>query len=108
MASNRKEKLNKELRKLIATFVERESNKTSLVTVTRCEITSDLRTVTAYISVLPEDKEQDAVTFLIRRKKDAWEYLKKNLRIRTIPYIDFVIDEGEKNRQEIDRLLKNG
>lgn len=108
MASNRKEKLNKELRKLIATYVERESNKTSLVTVTRCEISSDLRTVKAYISVLPDDKEQDVVTFLVRRKKDAWEYLKKNLRIRTIPYIEFIIDEGEKNRQEIDRLLKNG
>lgn len=106
MASNRKEKLNKELRKLIAQFIERESNKTSLVTVTRCEITPDLRTVVTYVSVLPEDKEDDVITFLTRRKKSAWEYLKKNLPIRTIPFIEFVIDTGEKNRQEIDRLLK--
>lgn len=106
MASNRKEKLNKELRKLIAQFIERESNKTSLVTVTRCEISSDLRTVVTYISVLPEDKEHDVITFLTRRKKSVWEYLKKNLPIRTIPFVEFVIDTGEKNRQEIDRLLK--
>jgi ribosome-binding factor A len=36
------------------------------------------------------------------------KYISKNLKINPIPYLDVEIDEGEKNRQKIDELLKNG
>ncbi len=108
MASEQKKvKVNKELRKHVATFVEQESNKTSLITVTRCEISSDLKELDVFLSVLPIDKENLVVDFLNRRKKDAREYIKKHVRIRVIPFVNFIIDQGEKNRQNIDQLLRN-
>lgn len=107
MKASRQQKLNKELRKHFATFVERESNKTSLVTVTRCEISPDLKNVNVFISVLPTDKEDAAVAFLNRRKWDARDYIKKRVVIRLIPFVEFVLDYGEKNRQHIDQLLKS-
>lgn len=108
MGTQRLEKINKELRKHIASFVERESNKTSLVTVTRCQVTSDLKNVTVFISVLPVEREDQAVSFLSRRKWDARDYVKKHMTMRIIPFVEFVIDHGEKNRQNIDQLLRNG
>jgi ribosome-binding factor A len=108
MGQDRREKINKEIRKHFATFIERESNKTSLVTVTRCEISTDLKNVTVYISVLPIEMEDSVLNFLNRRKRDARDYIKKNIRIRVIPMVEFLIDYGEKNRQNIDQLLKNG
>lgn len=107
MPSERQEKMNKELRKIFADFIERESNKSSLVTVTRCDIAPNFKNATVFISVLPEDKEDQVVAFLERRKWDARDYVKKNLKTRIIPFVDFQIDYGEKNRQKIDQLLKN-
>jgi len=106
MAGNRQEKINKELRKHFAEFIERESNKTSLVTVTRCVISSDLERVTVYVSVLPTDQENSVINFLKRRQWDARDYIKKKVVLKNIPFVEFQIDLGEKNRQEIDALLK--
>lgn len=106
MASQRQEKMNRELTKLFAEFTERESNKTSLITVTRCDIAPNFKNVIVYLSVLPEDKEQQVIDFMNRRKWDARDYIKKKLETRIIPFVEFSIDYGEKNRQKIDRILK--
>lgn len=107
MINPKLQRINKEMRKLFADFIERESNKESLVTVTRCEITSDRKNIDVYISVLPQDLEKKVISFLNRRKWDARDYMKKRIQTRVIPFVTFKIDEGEKNRQKIDQLLKN-
>jgi hypothetical protein len=38
--------------------------------------------------------------------KKLEEFLKKNMAIKTIPFVDIMIDQGEKNRQKIDELLR--
>jgi len=106
MKGARLQKLNKELQKAFADFVKTESNKQSLVTVTRCDISPDLSNVIVFISVFPTDKEQQVIQFLNRRKWDAREVVKKKVVIRNIPFVEFHIDYGEKNRQHIDQLLK--
>lgn len=107
MASQRQEKMNKEMQKVFASFIERESNKASLITVTRCDIAPNFKNIKVYISVLPEDKEASVIEFLDRRKWDARDYLKKHLQLRVIPFVEFLIDLGEKNRQRIDQLLRD-
>jgi len=106
MSTQKQVKMNKEMRKHFADFVERESNKASLVTVTRCEIQSDFKNITVFVSVFPTESEQQVESFLNRRKWDARDYLKKKVRTRLIPFVEFKIDLGEKNRQKIDQLLK--
>lgn len=107
MASQRQEKMNKELAKLFAVFIERESNKTSLITVTRCDIAPDFKKVIVYLSVLPTDKEESVLAFMNRRKWDARDYVKKKLNTRIIPFVEFAIDAGEKNRIRVTELLHN-
>jgi ribosome-binding factor A len=99
------EKINKEMKKLFAQFIEKESNKQSLITVTRCEISSDRKNIDVLVSVLPEEKEKQVIKFLERRKWDARDYMKKRIKTRVIPFVHFKIDAGEKNRQKIDQLL---
>ena len=107
MATQRQMKMNKELAKYFAIFIERESNKSSLITVTRCDIAPNFKNVIVYLSVLPEDKEDSVVAFMDRRKWDARDFIKKRLSMRVIPFVEFKIDSGEKNRQRIDQLLKD-
>ncbi|MCK5027631.1 MAG: ribosome-binding factor A [Candidatus Pacebacteria bacterium] len=107
MPSPRKEKIAEQLRQYVAKFLEKESNRTSLVTVTRCTVSSDLKQATVYITVLPQDKEKNALAFAKRKRTDLRTYIKKNLPLKHIPFFEIEIDEGEKNRQRIDELLNN-
>lgn len=106
MQSERQQKMNRELTRVFAQFIERESNKSSLITVTRCDISPDFKNVLIYLSVLPQDKEDQVIAFMNRRKRDARDYLKKRLQTRIIPFVNFTIDAGEKNRQRITELLR--
>jgi ribosome-binding factor A len=90
-----------------ADFFARESNYESLITVTRAEISPDLKNVTIYISVLPEAKEQTALAFAKRVRTDFRDYMKDESALRYLPTIDFALDYGEKNRQRIDDLTRN-
>lgn len=99
------EKVQSELTKMVARFIEINSNNQSLITVTHCELSDDLKKANVFISVFPEDKEGPALDFLKRNRSDIREYIKKNGRFGRIPFVEVMIDKGEKNRQLIDKLL---
>jgi len=103
--SLRTDKVNRLIKELAANFLEREATNQSLITVTGCVVTDDLKKATVYFTVLPENKEKAALDFTKRMRSDFRDYLKKNLEMRVLPFIDFEIDKGEKNRQRIDQLL---
>ena len=58
--------------------------------------------------MLPDEKEKLALAFVKRKRGELRAFLKKNIQIKIIPFIDIQIDQGEKNRQKIDELLRNG
>ena len=102
----RNEKVAIHIKELAALFLGRENNRTSLITVTGANCSPDMKKATIFITVLPSDKEDNALQFVKRQRGDLREFLKKNLPIKTIPFIDVAIDLGEKNRQKIDELLR--
>jgi ribosome-binding factor A len=106
MSSNRTEKIQDQIREVAAHLIERESNKTALITVTRVDLAERGRTATIYISVLPESGEESAINFLKRKRRELKEAVKDRLNIHPIPFLDVMIDKGEKARQTIDALLK--
>ena len=106
MPTDRQQKVAQFVKELGAHFLGRENNKTSLITVTGCNISPDLKRATVFITVLPENKERDALDFAKRKRGELREYLKKNMQTKIIPFIDIQIDLGEKNRQKIDELLR--
>lgn len=102
----RNEKIANLIKELSASFLGRENNRTSLITVTSCTTSPDMKRATIFITVLPDSKEHDALEFAKRKRADLRDYLKKNMKTKIIPFIDIDIDKGEKNRQKIDELLR--
>lgn len=95
------------IKELGAKFLSRETNKTSLITVTGASVSPDLKRATLYITVLPEAKEREALGFAKRKRAELREFLKKNMNVKVTPFLEVEIDKGEKNRQRIDQLLRD-
>ena len=104
--NSRNAKIEEQVREIAARFIERETNKTALITINRVELFERGRKAMLYISVLPEDGEDSAINFLKRKRAEIRDEVKKGLNIRTIPFLDVSIDVGEKARRHIDELLK--
>ena len=102
--SQRSNQVSTLLMNLTAEFLERESNRQSLVTVTSAKVSSDLKKATVYITVLPEEKEEAALDFAKRKRKELREYVKERIEFRVLPFIDIEIDKGQKIEQKIDAL----
>ena len=108
MDTGRKTKIEEQLKEITAGVIERESNKTALITVTHVELEARGREATIYISVMPESGEQSAINFLKRLRPELRDAVKRTMNIGTIPFLDVAIDTGEKARNTIDALLRAG
>ncbi len=102
----RNEKIAQYVKELAAEFLSRENNRTSLITVTNTTVSPDMKRATVFVTVLPVTMEKGAIDFLKRKRADLRDYLKKNMQVKIIPFLDIEIDRGEKNRQKIDELLR--
>ncbi len=105
--SERQIKIGLEIRNIAQIFFQKESSGASLITVTKTDISKDLKNTNIYITVLPKNKELQALSFAKRMRTDLRTEIKNKLSIRTIPKVEIKIDEGEKERQKIDKILKN-
>jgi len=100
----KKNRLAQELKEAAARFLEQESSRTSLITVTNAHVSKDGKSAIIFFTVYPESSEKAAISFVKRQQKYFKDFLRKNTRISRIPSCEFRIDEGEKNRQRLDEL----
>lgn len=105
MADFKKEHLAEEIRARMSDFFGRESNATSLITVTRVDLSEDLKTATINLSVFPEGKQQEVRHFAIRHLTELREYLMKHTKIGRIPFLKVEIDKGEALLERMNQLL---
>ncbi|OGZ13474.1 MAG: hypothetical protein A2942_01380 [Candidatus Lloydbacteria bacterium RIFCSPLOWO2_01_FULL_50_20] len=106
MTIHKEEKLLFHLKDLAGEFLNRHSNRTSLITVTNVILSPDLKRANILLSVLPKNSEHTAVLFANRLRPEFKEYLKKHSRMRVLPQVTFLPDLGEQNRQRIEELLE--
>lgn len=112
MENSKKSKTEEQIREVVARFIEKESNKTSLITVTHIELADRGRNGTIFVTVLPKqdtplaEAEDSAINFLKRKRPELKDALKTTLNLHTIPFLDVMIDKGEKARQNIEALLR--
>ena len=104
--AERQEKVSGIIKEIAASHIGRETNKTSVITVTDASISSDLKRATIYITVLPEEKEEFALNFVRRNLGRIRDELKRGLNTKFLPFLDVKVDKGEKARQTIERLLR--
>lgn len=104
--TERQVKIGLQIRNIAQDFFQKESSGVSLITVTKANISRDLERSTIFITVLPENKEEQALSFAKRMRTDLRTEIKNKLRIRKIPNVEIKIDDGEKARQIMDKLLR--
>ena len=106
MAERRHVQVAESLAHLAGAYFARESNRQTLITITRSEMSPDYKNITIFFSVLPEAMEKNALAFAKRSRSDFREYVKEHSAFQQIPTIDFEIDIGEKNRMRVDELTR--
>jgi len=92
------------LKELAAEFLQTQTTGKSLITITDCKVTDNMRSAKIFFTVFPIGHETEALDFAKRQRQSFRNYVKSHGRLRFIPFIDFEIDGGEKNRQRIDEL----
>jgi len=91
--------------KFAAEYFLIESNKDSLMTITKTDIFNKGKRAIVFFTALPREKESEALAFAKRRRQDFRQFIMAKKSFGFAPRIDFCIDEGEHNRQRIDELL---
>lgn len=91
---------------LSAQFLRDVAGPASLITVTRATFFDRANAATIFISVFPVEKEATALEFARRKKSELREYIQEHAKMRAVPFFEFEIDRGEKNRQLIDELAQ--
>lgn len=77
----------------------------SLVTVTRVETSRDLQSATVYLSILPQDNEQEIFAFLEKELPALQRKIAAKLSMKFTPVLRLQIDEIEKKATRIDQIL---
>ena len=104
MREIKREKIAEIIHRLAAEFVRDISSLVSLITITRVELSPTGKVVKIFFTTLPENQEDTALKFLIRKTSEFKKYIKDESRIGLVPQVDFKIDYGERNRQRLDEL----
>lgn len=106
--SRRTERLAEEIREEVALLIasELKDPRIGFVTVTRVEVTPDLRTARIYVGVLGTEKQR--TTSLAGLKQGAGflrRALGRTLRLRYTPELLFQYDEGLEASDRVAKLL---
>lgn len=104
MRSQKQHQINGLLAELSAEYIHLHANKTSLITVTRADVSPDGKNAIIFVSVLPENSEHAALDFLRRSRAEIREHIKNNSQLRVLPFIEIDIDYGEKNRIRVEEI----
>lgn len=101
------QKIGDMLKKIAGEFIQRNSNMTSLITVTRVEVGDRGGKATIYVTVFPEDKGKGAIDMLKRKRSEFKDAVKNGLRIGRIPFCDFELDAAARLLRTIEELPEN-
>lgn len=94
------------IREAAGLYVAREGGTTSIITITRVSLDEKGRKAIIFYTCIPEDKENAAFGFLKRSLTGIREFCQSRIKTHTIPYLDVMIDDGEKNFRHINSLLR--
>ena len=110
MGMYRREMMESEIMQVLSTAVRnmKDPRLEGIVSVTRVELSKDLRYAKVYISVFENDEEKRKEVFNVIEK--AKGYLKtqvaKNIRTFKTPEITLIDDKGIENAFEMEKLFK--
>lgn len=110
MITRRMERVNSEVKKSLSSIISYDLKDPRLedvmITITKCEVTKDMKNCKTFLTVMPEDKEKEILKLIKNSEAFIKRQLAQKVLLRNVPTINFVIDETEKYGAKIDRLLE--
>ena len=106
--TRRTQRLGEEIREEVAQLIvgELKDPRIGFVTVTRVDVTADLRTARIYVGVLGTEKQrQTSLTGLRQASGFLRRALGQSLRLRYTPELVFIYDEGLEASDRVAQLL---
>ncbi|MCD6271071.1 30S ribosome-binding factor RbfA [bacterium] len=104
----RRQRLQEVIKKELAQIIEKEIDfqKDTIVTVSGVNISPDLSEAKIFISVLPDENLQEALSILKRRIGFLQRAINKLVNIKRTPKLVIVEDKGLKNAARVEELLE--
>ena len=116
MNSKRQNKISRLLLKELADIFQKEFFQNALISVTVVRISPDLSYARVYLSIsglsavkLPEEEKKSLFDNITAHKKRIRKLLGNRIRhqLRSIPQLEFFVDDSIDYEENIDRLLSN-
>lgn len=108
MATRRMERVGEAIREVVASAIlfELKDPRVQGVTVTRVEVTGDLRNAKVHVSIMGNDKQQRLTLHGLQHSRGFLQSrVADRLQTRWTPVLNFVLDESIKKSIEISRLI---
>ena len=107
MSLTRVLQVNSLIQKEISEYWERELEfpKNTIVSVTRVETTSSLDKAFVYISVWPQENQEEMMEYLSKNIYHTQQHLNKRLHMRRVPLLILEVDEQSLSRNEVEDVL---
>lgn len=109
MASKRIDRISEEVMKALAEAIRASKDprvKNGLVSITRCDVTGDLRYAKVYVSVLGSEEQ---VRDVMQGLKSASGYLRREVgqrvQLRYAPELLFTLDDSIENGAHISKVI---
>ena len=109
MASRRTLKAASAIREVVsmAILTQLRDPRVKDVTVTKVEVSGDMRAGKVYVSIMGDEKKQQQCLNGLRRSAGFLQScIKDRIDTRYIPKLEFEIDKGVKQALEVSRILK--
>jgi len=110
MASRRSLKLAQAVREVVGMSIlaDIKDPRVSDVTVTRVEVSGDLRQGKVYVSVMGDETKQNLCLKGLQSAAGFFQSkLNNRIETRYTPKLEFVLDQGVKNSLEVARILQD-
>ncbi|MCK4813150.1 MAG: 30S ribosome-binding factor RbfA [Candidatus Marinimicrobia bacterium] len=109
---SRPERLAKEIQHTVADFLIRfapEECRDIMLTVSRVELTKDLKDARIFISVYPPDEKvrKHCLKVMIANKGRIKLEIGKKVIMRYVPKVKFIIDDSLDNVERVNTLLRD-
>ncbi len=98
------ERANSIVQHSVGAFLSTLQEPGTLITVTDIKTRDREKSATIFVTIYPESKETETLQRLIRELRNLREYVKTHEKLLNIPFFDYKIDKGEKNRQRIEEI----
>ncbi|HOW02606.1 MAG: 30S ribosome-binding factor RbfA [Caldisericia bacterium] len=107
--NRKKDRLEHTIRTIISDIFLKEISdpRIGFITVSSCELSSDLKHAKIFVSIYGDEKEKEkGMKGVKSATKYIQELLSKRIRVKNIPLIEFVLDESIEKGIKLTKLIE--